>query len=135
MPTTQCRAKISQAAVKRSSDVHRLSAANGEIDSIEIAAADRLHDHLIVTQDGDDGLDNGLGHDRIDFAGHDRRTGLPGGQPDFARRGGPDDNSRRSLAIFSRLTASVRNMPLVSTMASAFCVASTMFSARARPRR
>ena len=47
---------------------------------------------------------------------------------------GPDESSRRSLAIFSRLPASVRRMPLTSTKTSAFCVASTRFSARASPR-
>ena len=47
---------------------------------------------------------------------------------------GPRDSSRRSLAIFSRLRAQALRMPLTSTKTSAFCVASTRFSARARPR-
>ena len=47
---------------------------------------------------------------------------------------GPEDRSRRSVATFSRFDARAFRMPLTSTKTSQFWVASTRFSARARPR-
>ncbi len=58
-----------------------------ELAEFEIAAADGLHDHLVVAHHGDGGLGHGLGNHRIDLARHDRRAGLPRRQPDFAQPG------------------------------------------------
>ena len=58
-----------------------------ELAQFQIAAADGLHDHLVVAHHGDGRLGHGLGDHRVDLARHDRRAGLPRRQPDFAQAG------------------------------------------------
>ena len=117
--------------------VNRLSATSGRNWlSSRLPADDRLDDHQVVAHHGHGRLGHRLGDHRVDLAGHDRRAGLAGRQADFAQPG--VRAGREQPQIVGRSSAGsparVRRMPLTSMKTSAFCVASTRFSARASPR-
>ena len=58
-----------------------------ELAQLQIARGGRLHDHQIVAHHGHRHLGDGLGDHRVHLAGHDRRAGLAGRQPDLAQPG------------------------------------------------